>query len=162
MCRAYLSPYFDENGNEIYISRFNLGAVSLALPRYAIMSEGDKDKFFELVDKYFDYAMQVHNLTYEKMRKAKASSNPLLFCEGGCLVKLDPNDTIEEALKSATYSIGYIGLEEVSYLMTGKHLHQDNSFAIEVLEYLNAKIEKAKKETGKLIALYGTPKMLGL
>ena len=48
------------------------------------------------------------------------------------------------------------------YLMTGKHLHQDNSFAIEVLEYLNAKIEKAKKETGKLIALYGTPKMLGL
>ena len=55
------------------------------------------------------------------MRKAKASSNPLLFCEGGCLVKLDPNDTIEEALKSTTYSIGYIGLEEVSYLMTGKH-----------------------------------------
>ena len=85
--------------------------------------------------------MQVHNLTYEKMRKAKASSNPLLFCEGGCLVKLDPNDTIEEALKSATYSIGYIGLEEVSYLMTGKHLHQDNSFAIEVLDYLNNKIE---------------------
>ena len=110
----------------------------------------------------FDYAMQVHNLTYEKMRKAKASSNPLLFCEGGCLVKLDPNDTIEEALKSATYSIGYIGLEEVSYLMTGKHLHQDNSFAIEVLDYLNNKIEIAKKETGKLIALYGTPKMLGL
>ena len=96
------------------------------------------------------------------MRKAKASSNPLLFCEGGCLVKLNPNDTIEEALKSATYSIGYIGLEEVSYLMTGKHLHQDNSFAIEVLEYLNSKIEKVKKETGKLIALYGTPKLLGL
>ena len=46
--------------------------------------------------------------------------------------------------------------------MTGKHLHQDNSFALEVLEYLNEKIEKAKKETGKLIALYGTPKMLGL
>ena len=37
-----------------------------------------------------------------------------------------------------------------------------NSFAIEVLDYLNNKIEKAKKETGKLIALYGTPKMLGL
>ena len=61
MCRAYLSPYFDENGKERYISRFNLGAVSLALPRYAIMSDGDKDKFFELVDKYFDYAMQVQN-----------------------------------------------------------------------------------------------------
>ena len=93
-CRAYLSPYFDEEGKERFVGRFNLGAVSLPLPRFAIMSEGDRDKFFELVDKYFDYAMQVHNLTYEKMRKAKASSNPLLFCEGGFLVKLDSNVTI--------------------------------------------------------------------
>ena len=61
-CRAYLSPYFDENGKERYISRFNLGAVSLALPRYAIMSEGDKDKVVELFDKYFGDAMQGYDL----------------------------------------------------------------------------------------------------
>ena len=162
MCRAYLSPYVDREGKERYIGRFNLGCITLSLPRYAILSGGDKDKFFKLVDKYFDYAIEVHNLTYDKMRKVKASSNPLLFSEGGCLVKLKPNDTIETALESATYSIGYIGLTEVCYLMTGKHLHQDNSFAIEVLDHLNKRIEHAKKETGKLIALYGTPKFLGL
>ena len=162
MCRAYLSPYVDKEGKERYIGRFNLGAITLSLPRYAILSGGDKEKFFKLVDKYFDYAIEVHNLTYDKMRKVKASSNPLLFSEGGCLVKLKPNDTIETALESATYSIGYIGLTEVCYLMTGKHLHQDNSFAIEVLDHLNKRIEHAKKETGKLIALYGTPKFLGL
>ena len=157
MCRAYLTPYWDENGVERYIGRFNLGCISLALPRYAIMANGDKEEFFRIIDKYFDYAMEVHMITYEKMRNTKAKTNPLMFVEGGCLVKLDPEDTIEKALESCTYSIGYIGLEEVSYLLTGKHLHEDNSFAEEVLRYLNAKIDKAKKETGKLIALYAPP-----
>ena len=146
MCRAYLSPFWDENGKERYIGRANLGAVSLALPRYAIMSEGNKDKFFEILDKYFDYAMEVHNLTYEKMRKVKAKTNPLMFCEGGGLYKLDPEDTIEKALEYMTYSIGYIGLTEVCYYMTGKHLHEDNSFAIEVLKHLNKRIEEEKAE----------------
>lgn len=157
MCRAFLSPYWDTEGNERYTGRFNLGAITLALPRYAIMSEGDRDKFFDILDKHYDYAIEVHTLTYEKMRKVKAKTNPLMFCEGGCLVKLNPDDTIGPALESATYSIGFIGLEEVSYHMTGKHLHEDNSFAIEVLEHLNYRIEKSKKETGKLIALYSTP-----
>lgn len=156
-CRAYLSPYWDENGKERYIGRFNLGAVSLNLPRYAIMSNGNKKIFFSLIDKYFEYAMDVHKYTYEKMRKVKAKTNPLLFMEGGSLLKLGANDAIEPLLKSCTYSIGYIGLTEVCYLMTGKHLHEDSSFAKKVLEYLNEKIEKAKKETNMLIALYATP-----
>lgn len=121
------------------------------------MSEGNKDKFFSILEKYFDYAMEVHNLTYEKMRKVKAKTNPLMFCEGGGIYKLDPNDTIEKALDYMTYSIGYIGLTEVCYYMTGKHLHEDNSFAIEVLKFLNKKIEEEKSKTGKLIALYATP-----
>ena len=156
-CRAYLSPWWDEEGVERYIGRANLGAVSLALPRYAIMSQGNKEKFFEILDKYYDYAIEVHNLTYEKMRKVKAKTNPLMFCEGGGIYKLDPEDTIEKALDYMTYSIGYIGLTEVCYFMTGKHLHEDNSFAIEILEHLNKRIDKTKKETGKLIALYATP-----
>lgn len=139
-----------------------LSAISLSLPRYAILSNGNREEFFKILDKYFDYAMEVHNLTYEKMRKVKAKTNPLMFCEGGGIYKLNPEDTIEKALDYMTYSIGYIGLTEVSYIMTGKHLHEDNSFAKEVLQHLNNRIDEAKKETGKLIALYATPKKLGL
>ena len=156
-CRAFLSPYWDEEGKERYIGRFNLGAVSLNLPRYAILSKGNEDEFFRLVDKYFDYAMEVHEYTYQKMRKTKAKTNPLLFTQGGCIVKLDPDDTLEKALESCTYSIGYIGLTEASYLVRGKHLHEDNSFGIKVLTYLREKIEQAKVKYNKLIALYGTP-----
>lgn len=156
-CRAFLSPYWDENGKERYIGRFNLGAITLNLPRYAILSGGNEDEFFRLVDKYFDYAMEVHDYTYNKMKKTKAKTNPLLFTQGGCIVKLDPEDTIEKALESCTYSIGYIGLTEVCYLMTGKHLHEDNAFGIKTLRYIQDKIERAKVKHGKLIAMYGTP-----
>ena len=31
-CRAMLSPYFDKDGNPVFVGRFNIGAVSLHLP----------------------------------------------------------------------------------------------------------------------------------
>ena len=65
MCRAYLTPYWDENGVERYIGRFNLGCISLALPRYAIMANGDKEEFFRIIDKYYYYAIEVNMISYE-------------------------------------------------------------------------------------------------
>ena len=35
-CRAFLSPWKDENGKEKYAGRFNIGATSINLPRIAI------------------------------------------------------------------------------------------------------------------------------
>jgi len=36
-------------------------------------------------------------------------------------------------------------------------LHEDNSFALEVLEYINSEINRFKEEDGNLYAIYGTP-----
>lgn len=156
-CRAQLSPYYDENGVERYVGRFNLGAVSLNIPRYAIESNRDKNAFFNILEKYINYASEIHKYTYEKMRKVKGKTNPLLFCEGGCIDSVGYNETIEKCIKSCTYSFGYIGLEEASYYMTGKHLHEDNSFACEILDFINTKIDELKNKTGLAYALYGTP-----
>lgn len=168
MCRAYLAPYYVKGGYEplddtdypVFIGRANCGAVTLNTVRYAIEAKGDKKKYFELVDKYFDMATRVHLLTYEKLCKIKASSNPLFFCEGGCHIKLDPNESIKKAIDTFTWSFGYIGLNEASLLMTGKEIHEDNSFAIEVLEYLNKRTDEAKAKYGMMFAVYGTPKLL--
>ena len=35
-CRAFLSPWFNERGEEIYSGRFNIGATTINLPRIAI------------------------------------------------------------------------------------------------------------------------------
>lgn len=164
-CRAYLAPYYVKGGYEplddtdypVFIGRANCGAVTLNTVRYAIEAKGDKKKYFEQLDKYFDMATRVHLLTYEKLCKIKASSNPLFFCEGGCHIKLDPNESIKKAIDTFTWSFGYIGLNEASLLMTGKEIHEDNSFAIEVLEYLNKRTEEAKAKYKMMFAVYGTP-----
>lgn len=166
MCRAFLSPWYerggmnpeDENDKPVFIGRANCGAVSLNLPRYAIKSDGDLNKFYEILDYYFDLAVKKHVYKFNKLRGVKASSNPLFFCEGGCHVKLGYNDTIEEAIKTFTWSIGYIGLDEVTrYFTNGVGIDTDNSLAIEILNHIKEKIEEAKKQTGLLIALYSTP-----
>lgn len=164
-CRAYLSPYYkrggmtpaDDQDTPVFIGRANCGAVSLNLPRYAIEAQGDKNKFYEILDHYFWLCIKKHTYKYNKLRGVKASTNPLFFCEGGCHIKLGYNDTIEKAIKTFTWSIGYIGLEEVTYALEGKNLSQDNTLAIEILNHLNDLIEKAKKQTGLLIAMYATP-----
>jgi ribonucleoside-triphosphate reductase len=164
-CRAYLSPWFkrggakpaDENDEPVFIGRANCGAVTLNTVRYAIEAKGDMDKYFEIFYDNFQKAREVHKIAFESIRKMKASSNPLFFCEGGCHVRLNPEDTIEEAIKTFTWSFGYIGLTEASYLMTGKAIHEDNSFAIKVLKFLDNLVEKAKEEDGLLYAIYGTP-----
>lgn len=164
-CRAYLSPYYerggmtpaDENDRPVFIGRANCGAVTLNTVRYAIMAEKDENKYFQLLDKYFDLALREHLDTFNSMCKIKASSNPLFFCEGGCHIKLGYDESIERAIRTFTWSFGYIGLNEASLLMTGKEIHEDNTFAIKVLTHLTERIEQAKEEHNLLFALYGTP-----
>lgn len=156
-CRAFLSPWYGEDGKPVYIGRANCGAVTINTVRCAIEANGDKSKYFELIKKRFDMATQVHLATYNQLKDVPASTNPLFFTEGGCHIKLDPNDTIQKAMDTFTWSYGYIGLEEVTQVMLGKHLHEDNSLAIETLEFLQDLIDKAKEEHGMLFALYSTP-----
>jgi hypothetical protein len=157
VCRAYLSPWFDKDGKAVFNGRANCGAITLNTVRPGIISKGDKLKYFEILKGYFDLATEGHLWQYDRMKYVKASSNPLFFCEGGCHIKLEPNDTIEEAIKTFTWSYGYIGLNEASILMIGKEIHEDNSFAIEVLQKLNEWKDEAIEKHGLLFAIYGTP-----
>lgn len=156
-CRAFLSPYYNDKGELIFTGRANCGAVTLNLPRYAIQAKGNEEKYLELITENFNKALKVHQFTYNKMCKVKAKTNPLFFQHGGCHIKLQPNDSIKPALDTFTWSIGYIGLEEVTQALIGESLHENPQIARHTLNHLNFLIEKAKKETGLRLALYSTP-----
>lgn len=156
-CRAFLSPWYGEDNKPVFIGRANCGAVSLNLPKYALQSEGDINKFYELMKTNFDLAVKKHVYKFNKLRGVKASSNPLFFCEGGCHIKLHPTETIERAIKTFTWSIGYIGLDEVTRYFKDKGIHEDNSLGIDILNKLQDWIDEAKEETGLMLALYSTP-----
>jgi ribonucleoside-triphosphate reductase len=88
----------------------------------------------------------------------KASTNPVAYCEGGFYGgHLKPSDKIKPLLKSSTISFGITALNELQQLYNGKSLVEDGEFALEVMEYINKKVNQYKEEDNILYAIYGTP-----
>ena len=164
--RAFLSPWFERGGMEpadeddvpVFVGRFNIGAVSLHLPMIYAKSQQENKDFYEVLDYYLNLIRKLHLRTYDYIGEFKASINPLAYCEGGFYGgHLGIHDKIKPLLKSATASFGITALNELQRLYNGKSLVEDNSFALEVMEFINKRINEFKKEDGRLYAIYGTP-----
>ena len=165
-CRAFLSPWYerggmnpaDENDTPVFVGRFNIGAVSLHLPMIYAKARQESKDFYEVLDYYLELIRRLHIRTYDYLGELKASTNPLAYCEGGFYGgNLGIYDKIKPLLKSATASFGITALNELQQLHNKKSLAEDGQFALEVLEYINKKVNEFKEEDGHLYAIYGTP-----
>lgn len=165
-CRAFLSPWFerggmnpaDENDKPVFVGRFNIGAVSLHLPMILAKSRQEGKDFYEVLDYYLEMIRNIHKRTYDYIGELRASINPVAFCEGGFYGgHLDPKDKIKSILKPMTASFGITALNELQELYNGKSLVEDGEFAIEVMNYINKKINEFKEKDGYLYAIYSTP-----
>lgn len=165
-CRAFLSLWFerggmapaDENDKAITVGRFNLGAISLHLPMILAKARAESRDFYEVLDYYLEMIRKIHKKTIDYLGEMKASTNPVAYCEGGFYGgHLKPSDKIKPLLKSCTISFGITALNELQELYNQNSLVEDGQFAIEVMEYINKKVDQFKKEDGILYALYGTP-----
>lgn len=166
-CRANLSPWYERGGMEpaddddkpVYNGRFNLGAISLHFAMIAAKAKKEDKDFFEVLEYYLDMARQVHLRTFEYLSHKKAGINPLGFCQGGFYhgTKNPDEELGEDFLRPMTMSFGIMGLNEASVLWTGKAIHEDNTWAIKVMQYINDYANKWKKIDNILYAIYGTP-----
>lgn len=165
-CRAFLSPWYERGGMHpaddkdvpVFVGRFNIGAVSLHLPMILAKSRQESKDFYEVLDYYLNLIRGLHKRTYAYLGEMRASTNPLAYCEGGFYGgHLQLTDKIKPLLKSATASFGITAFNELQELYNGKSLVEDGEFALEVLTYINKKINEFKEEDGHLYAIYGTP-----
>lgn len=165
-CRASLSPWYERGGMypadeydvPIFEGRFNLGAISLHLPMILAKARQENKNFYEVLDYYLDLIRKLHVKTYDYIGGKKASTNPLAYCMGGFYGGyLQPSDKIKPILKPMTMSFGITALNELQELYNGKSLVEDGNFAIEVMEYINKRVNEFKEEDGILYAIYGTP-----
>lgn len=165
-CRAFLSPWYERGGTHpadkddkpIFVGRFNIGVVSLHLPMILAKARQENKDFYDVLDYYLELIRKLHIRTYAYLGEMRASTNPLAYCEGGFLGgHLKPSDKIKPLLKPMTASFGITALNELQELYNGKSLVEDGTFAVEVMEYINNKINQFKEEDDILYALYGTP-----
>ena len=165
-CRAFLSPWYERGGMHpaddkdvpVFVGRFNVGAVSLHLPMILAKARQESKDFYEVLDYYLNLIRGLHKRTYAYLGEMRASTNPLAYCEGGFYGgHLQLTDKIKPLLKSATASFGITAFNELQELYNGKSLVEDGEFALEVLTYINKKINEFKEEDGHLYAIYGTP-----
>lgn len=165
-CRAFLSPWFEKGGMNpadkydlpVFVGRFNVGAVSLHLPMIYAKAKRENKDFYEVLDFYLEMIRGVHKRTYEYLGELRASVNPVGFCEGGFYGgHLKPHEKIKPLLEAMTASFGITALNELQHLYNQKSLVEDGQFALEVMQYINDKVNQFKAEDGWLYAIYGTP-----
>lgn len=165
-CRAFLSPWYekggmepaDENDKPVFEGRFNCGVVSLNLPMILAKSKQESKDFYKVLDYYLELIRNLHKRTINYIGELKASTNPVMFCEGGVLGGyLKPEEKIKSLLPPMTISYGVTALNELQELYNGKSIREDGEFALEVMQYIQNYVDKIKKEDNILYAIYGTP-----
>lgn len=161
-CRSFLSKWVDENNNEIVDGRNNLGVITINLPRIAIESKGNENKFYEILEERLLIAKEALLTRIDSLKNATASVAPILYCEGAFGVKMKPDEPILNLFKNgrASISLGYIGIYETIYALYEEDLYDYEVLqekALNIVKKLHNACEEWKKETGYGFSLYSTP-----
>ena len=159
-CRSFLSPWKDENGNYKFEGRFNQGVVSINLPQIGIVAKGDEEKFWKIFDERLELCKEALMCRHYALLGTHSDISPIHW-QYGAISRLEKGEKIDKLLYGgySTISLGYIGLYEVTKLMTGEShtTKKGHEFALRVMKHLRETTDKWKKETNIGFALYGTP-----
>ncbi len=162
-CRSFLTPWVDENGKPKYYGRFNQGVVTINLVDVACSAcvEGrDIDKFWQVLDERLELCHKALQCRHERLEGTLSDAAPILW-QYGALARLEKGEPIDKLLHGgySTISLGYAGLWECVYRVTGKKLTEaeGEAFGIKVLEKLNDACLKWRTAENIHYSLYGTP-----
>lgn len=160
LCRSGLSPWKDENGNYKFYGRFNKGVVTINLVDVALSSTNSKRDFWEIFDERLELCHKALICRYERLKGTKSDVAPILW-QNGAISRLDKGETIDSLLVGgySTISLGYAGLWECVYALTGKKLTEPDGekLGLEIMKYMNEACDKWNEELNLGFGIYGTP-----
>ena len=159
-CRSFLSPWKDEAGNYKWEGRFNQGVVSINLPQIGILTRGDEGKFWKLLDERLELCKEALLCRHKALLGTPSDVSPIHW-QYGAIARMKRGEVIDPYLKDgySTLSLGYIGIYEMTYLMTGvSHTKQQGrEFALKVMNHMKNTADRWRAESGLGFSLYGTP-----
>ena len=162
-CRSFLTveeSQKNEDGSHKFYGRFNQGVVTINLVDVACASEGDTDRFWEILEERLELCHRALRCRHERLLGTPSDVAPILW-QYGALARLKKGEVIDRLLYGgySTISLGYAGLYEMCVRMTGKS-HTDpeaKPFALAVMQKLNDKCAQWKAAENISYSVYGTP-----
>ncbi|MBR6697592.1 MAG: anaerobic ribonucleoside-triphosphate reductase [Lachnospiraceae bacterium] len=159
-CRSFLSTWKDENGNYKWEGRFNQGVVSLNLPQMGLIARGNEELFWQLMESRLALCFEALMCRHNALSGTLSDVSPIHW-QYGAIARLKKGESIDKLLHDgySTISLGYIGLYEVTKLMTGESHTTEKGlkFALKVMKRLREAADTWKRNTGIAFGLYGTP-----
>lgn len=165
-CRSFLQGWVDPaTGEDVEDGRMNLGVVSVNIPRVALESQGDKDKFWKLLDERLEVAHEALKVRIQRCKEARPINAPTLF-QYGAFGRLESDDDVNNLFRNerSTVSLGYIGLYEATAVFFGKDWMKDHSwdpagkeFALDIVRRMNQLCKQWAKAEGYHYSVYSTP-----
>lgn len=169
-CRSFLTPdrikgnpakslNYNENVGKYY-GRFNVGVSTLNLGKIALASKKNEEEFWKLLDYYCELCHDGLKTRISRLELCTSDVAPILW-QHGAFARLSKGERIKPLLYGgyATASLGYAGMYEcVKYLKNTSHTTEDGKeFAMKVMQFINDKCAKWKKEEDIDYSVYGTP-----
>ena len=162
-CRSFLTVEDSQrnaDGSHKFYGRFNQGVVTINLVDVACSSEGDMDRFWEILEERLELCHRALRCRHERLLGTISDVAPILW-QYGALARLKKGEKIDPLLYNgySTISLGYAGLYEMCMRMLGKS-HTDpeaRPFALQVMQKLNDKCKEWKEAENISYSVYGTP-----
>lgn len=173
-CRSFLTPdRFTNNdipniahamnyepGKHKYYGRFNQGVVTINLVDVACTSEKNEIKFWNILQERLNLCHKALRIRHERLLGTPSDVAPISW-QDGALARLKPGEVIDPLLYDgySTISLGYAGLAECVYYMTGlSHTSEEGAiFAMKVMQKLNDICNQWKTDENIDYSVYGTP-----
>ena len=162
-CRSFLTvedKQKNPDGTHKFYGRFNQGVVTINLVDVACSSNGNMDRFWEILDARLELCHRALRCRHERLLGTVSDVAPILW-QHGALARLKKGETIDKLLYDgySTISLGYTGLYEMCMRMLGKsHTDPDaKPFALAVMQRLNDKCAEWKAAENISYSVYGTP-----
>ena len=161
-CRSFLQGWKDENGVEVNSGRMNLGVVTVNLPRIALESGGNKEKFWQIFNERMNIAEDALVYRVERTKEATPANAPILYQYGAFGKRLGKYDQVDQLFRHrrATVSLGYIGLYEVATVFYGpnwEHNPEAKQFTIDIIKDMKARVEEWSDQYDYHFSIYSTP-----
>ncbi len=148
------------DGSRKYYGRFNQGVVTINLVDVACSSQGDMEKFWEILEERLELCHRALRCRHERLLGTTSDVAPILW-QYGALARLKKGEKIDPLLYNgySTISLGYVGLYEMCMRMLGvTHTSsKGREFALKVMQKLNDKCAEWKAAENISYSVYGTP-----